>query len=925
MKTALPLHTLTRRSFVRSLGVASTGVTMWPSSLLSSEWIGRESEECTISNPTLYNLRNELVRLKLNSSVLPKSFVVKQGGEEIPYQVEVIDGRKQIWICSDFLSGSKQQLEIVKGKPKVLAPMVILRQEGDYYFLDNGKVSVKIPAHSNNNLLGPITSIQLSNGNYVGQSFWRTDKKLKNYSCEITGDGTLFAKLRMRYEFEVLGGAKKDLPAFAEFEITLAPEWEHLSILERHEMGQNDYWEFEMSHNWSPNKGISKQFNNGAGGDSNYVVPPMNRDLLPIQNVSFSPELYINLIPRWNQHFKDGWAFAASDSKQQLSAVVVKASQWKWPHDNNLQCVVKPEGNYAGVRCSTWRGQRLWWLSPSTTPMDTEYIRKHVWENLDKINHDYILDWPEKPVKWWGINPYNSEQTNPTGTIRRIGKAAMKNAGQPTDETTLIRFQTLIHNDCWGSYWDYFSPENPNFFTDYNLVPIALATNLKEHPQFETFRKLAENKFKEDLYHSITLPGGAGQECPGYSRSAMSRWRVIVEMGEKHLGFDMKFINERLKASEKFYQRISYPDGEIRRGSPMGDSHPDLTKGTGMPQVDVENNLVKSWKTEELPGFGVLFTNRPGTEQETYFSFKSGPNRGHYHGDQLAYHYCANGRPLVVDHHCSYHPRAGQEHMHNRLAFFTDEMPFANMDGYERVIALKTSDAVDIAIGQVESNRLRAVLPEPPEAWDARFPQLKFREPLVYRRTVVLMKNGPQDYFVFRDQFWADRPIHSVYCLHTYGSTPYQEGHIINFGDLTLFCNHSDFRMKNFDWSHNNGGREETKGVRLEISGESGEMITVIYPGNNPPAMKNIPGGVQVGDDQIVFTGNDPVFGTTLEVVSVVRSGIKLLSMKGNELDPDRPQGEIGLFVPDAGYPFGDIPAWLAKQRAFKPAWASEV
>jgi hypothetical protein len=95
-----------------------------------------------------------------------------------------------------------------------------------------------------------------------------------------------------------------------------------------------------------------------------------------------------------------------------------------------------------------------------------------------------------------------------------------------------------------------------------------------------------------------------------------------------------------------------------------------------------------------------------------------------------------------------------------------------------------------------------------------------------------------------------------------------------------------------------------------------------MYPGSNPPAMKNIHGGVQVGDDQIVFAGNAPGLAANLETVRVSRSGSKLLSMNGNELDPNRSQGEIGLFVPDAGYPFGDIPEWLAKQRDGKPEWA---
>ena len=916
---------LSRRTFVHILGVAVSGFVLIPSSGSGFNSKRLVSTDNTLNNPTPYDYRNELIRLKTPVSGIDGSFVVIKGNIEIPYQIEEINGERQIWICTDFAPGSNQTFDVVAGHPKPFPKKVSLLKEDGFFIFENGKVSVKIPTQSQNNIHGPIASMKLANGRWAGNSFWKTNKKLKKYSVSVLGDGSIFAKLRLRYEFEGYAGANNDIPAFAEIDLMLAPEWEHLSIFERHEMGQNDYWEFEMSNGWSPSKGFSKQFNNGAGGDSNYVVPSMNRDLLPIQNVSFSPELYINLIPRWNQHFKDGWAFAASDGDQHLSVVVVKASQWKWPHDNNLQCVVKPEGDYAGVRCSTWRGQRLWWLAPSLTPMETSYISKNNWENLDKINHDYILEWPGKTVKWWSTNQYDSEQTNPTHAIRQIGKTAMKNAGLPADDTTLIRFQTLIHKDCWGSYWDYFSPENPNFFTDYNLVPIALATNLKDHPHFEKFRKLAENKFREDLFHSITLPGGAGQECPGYSHYGMSLWREIVEMGKKHLGFEMQFINERLEASEKFYQRISYPDGEIRRGSPMGDSHPDRFGKTGMPKVEVDPNWIKSWKTEEFPGFGVLFANHPGTKNETYLSFKSGPNRCHYHGDQLAFHYCANGRPLVVDHHCSYHPRAGQEHMHNRLAFYTDEMPFANMDGYERLLAFKTSNGVDIAIGQVESIRLRKVEPLPPEIWDTRYPQLQFNQPLIYRRTVVLMKNGDQDYFVFRDQYWADRPLKAAYCLHTYGETPARKGNKIDFGKLVLFCSHSNFSMKNFDWSHENGGHEETKGIRLEISGQSGEMITVMYPGNNPPEMKEMPNGVLVGNDVIVFKGNQPDSAKSSEVVSISRSGKKLLSLSGNEIDPDRSQGEIGLFVPDAGYPFGDIPEWLAKQRTKKPDWAGDL
>ena len=136
----------------------------------------------------------------------------------------------------------------------------------------------------------------------------------------------------------------------------------------------------------------------------------------------------------------------------------------------------------------------------------------------------------------------------------------------------------------------------------------------------------------------------------------------------------------------------------------------------------------------------MILRANPGTPQETYLAFKSGPNRGHYHGDQLAIHYAANAQPLAVDHHCSYKPRAGQEHMHNRVSFGTADVPFANMDGYERTVAFETSDIADLVIGEVAS-RLRAVRGYRPKP-GIRFCCGYFDQELVYRRAIALVKGS---------------------------------------------------------------------------------------------------------------------------------------------------------------------------------------
>jgi hypothetical protein len=262
--------------------------------------------------------------------------------------------------------------------------------------------------------------------------------------------------------------------------------------------------------------------------------------------------------------------------------------------------------------------------------------------------------------------------------------------------------------------------------------------------------------------------------------------------------------------------------------------------------------------------------------------------------------------------------------MHNRLAFHTDKLPYANMDGYERLIAFKTSADADAAIGQVESERLRVTEKFPPEQWDWYLPEERFEKPLQYRRTVVCVKNKGQDYFVLRDQY-AGPEVFVTYCLHVYGSKCEQKGPMVAFDNLIVFAAApAKFEFSTHDWSHDNGGLEATKGLRLTVKGAASEFITVLYPGAQAPAFSALPNGVKVGDDEVTFGGGIDDQDATV-YVSVKRDGREVLVLTGKDVDLDRSQGEIGLFVPDAGYPFGEIPDWLIRQRSKRPEWYREV
>lgn len=884
------------------------------------------AQSSVLRNPTLREYGDALVRL--TTAAPAGAFVVKEDGAEIPYQVEEIDGQRWVWVCSTFAPEASHRYEVVPGNPEPAVARIALKKEGNEFVLDNGVIAVKLPAVTGGAIPGPISAIRLAEGKWIGASSWNTSLRLKKFTASVVGDGTLLARLRLRYDFDAMAGIGGDIPAFAEIEVALGPGWSHVEILDRHEMARGDCWELDASKGWSPGQGVSKPFSGGAGSGRIVGKVEPRRDLKPGGLPLAREDLFINLLPRWSQHYRDGWYFAATDGKDYVGAVAVSASKWVWPHNNGIEAIVTSGGDYAGLRCPTWKGQRFWWLfAPSAAPTDVSYVTRYAWESLDKLNHDFILDWPGlaaapgKNAGFPGMNFYDGNQMNPSSAIRGQGKRALADAGKPGTLQTLYRAQVMMHSDAYGSYGTFFSPENPNFFTDFFKVPIAMTASLKAHPRFEELRKKAEMKLREDLEYSVTLPGGAGQECPGYEIYALRNWTELAKVCKEHLGFDPTTW-ERYQAAQFFQKRITQPDGDVRRILPIGDTHPAREGGPAI--VDVPADEVRKFTTEELPGFGAIFTSSPGTPQETYLSFKSGPNRGHYHGDQLSFHYCASARPVAVDHHCSYRPRAGQEHMHNRVAFGSEQFPFANMDGYERLIAFKTSPTADIAVGQVESERLRHVEKLPPEIWHQEYPQHALARPLVYRRTIVFIKGRPQDYFVIRDQYWAPEPLSATYCLHVRSGRMEQQGRTIDFGNLTVFvADPGGWKLEPFPWSHDNGGAESTQGARIGMRGDRGQFVTVLYPGKLPPT-RSIAGGVRVGEDEITFSGDRPTTGDVAEVVKVTRAGQMILTLSGKEIDPSRSQGDIGLFVPDAGYPVGEIPDWLIRQRAIQRKGSSK-
>lgn len=1001
----------------------------------------------------------EPIRLPAFEAAPPVGLQV--AGEPIPYEQVQAWGGTQCWALIDCPALSSVPVTAADAQADQ-PPAVRLVQEANSWLLDNGRLALRVPLAAA--VAPPVSALRLAGGDWTGRAGWLGTAP-DGMTVEPVASGQVFAALRLRYQRE---GTE-----IAVVELRLEPGRDHLEISERFRCSDEAGWVFATGGSWAAEAALVEPFGMGFGKWREWVeasgfagdFPPTR--LAPGQ--TRMGDTLLMLSARWSQAYDDGWFAIAHDGTRAIGAMAVHAGSWYWPHENRLAFAADESGTQALIRAPWRRGARRWFLLGGPVERWQEggarhgYAMRYAHGRPSQLCNDYLLDWPEsyaeladekgkrrkKPLVFSRRDPFNDGQINPTGMLRQQGRNAIKDAARGKDGwfSELTHGQWILHPDTYGSYWLGWSPENPNFFTDLMKVGVGQLAQLSRHPAWPRLREQIIATLRTDLYHSVTLPGGAGQECPGYLHHALHQWHQLAPMLAERCDIDLTSW-PRYGAAVDFLARVSTPQGPRRDGHPAGDSHP------GKPDPVVEAAEVfgrpqnpAGWRTEDLPGFGVVFRHRPASARETFCSFKAGPNRGHYHGDQLSLHLCADSHPLVIDHHCSYNPRAGQEHMHNRLSVSTAAMPYANMDGYERLLAFAANERAAVAIAEVQSPRIRPVQELPPERWDWRYPQQHFDEPLTYRRTVVhLTPATGRDCFIVRDQYQGPAlTLHQNW--HVVGSDMQQDGSRFTFPGLVLDqVVPAEPTVERLDWQHDNGQGEQTVGLRLRQTGATATYVTVLQPqalatearselrlvGALQPEMKKkrdeapavedivlilryaadggfvatqarihdlrhpidavvrrqdtgyavdldipstkkrhqqalqltvtstvgddntitgswqagdrqgpltgrhqpsapqpephylpaepfpveaIAGGVQVGEVQVRFDDDGAV------AVHVSQADAELLALPRTAIDPQRSQGEVGLFVPDAGYPFGPIPDWLKEQRMHLPDW----
>ncbi len=854
----------------------------------------------TISNPTKNPYQQALIRLNPEKPLHPGVHAVTatRNGEEIPAQVEQTEEGGWIWVAVDLAPGEQAEYQATAKKGLSSGSLVI--REGNSLILKNDLLRLRVPASwkPGSPLPAPIQAYQPKGAEWSGAATWLQHPEATGLTTTVDG-GPLFAQVTLRYEFG---------DHWAECKIRLPPGKPYAWIQSRHSMRPGDGWRLELCDNQSEAQGLLRRWYSGP-----FKGAPAQESFDLTPGFTRLGDTVVHLQPRWTQSYDEAWSYGVSNGPIYSGALVLRAGLWRWPHDNTPAARVREGGGWTALDLPTWRGARSWLLLAGDAALADQVpaiARRENVLNADKLTNQYRLPFAGDQKKWIGGVDFFSNQTNPTGMMRQQNRRRLKDSlgGKTTNSLHALYEAQAFFDPDWYGYMEHgWSPINPNFHTDFIKGGIALTAQLRNHPEFPYLRDLAEEALRRDIDYAITLPGGAGQECPGYQRHAMKIWNSMAPLCAKHLGFDPRKWPRYVEGA-RFQARVSPPEGSGRKFHPAGDTHPgggnplDWAKSFGV------NEDPKSWSSEELPGFGAVLRQRPGTNTETFVSFKAGPNRGHFHGDQLSIHWVTFGRSLAVDHHASYKPRPGQEHMHNRLSFTAGDFEFANMDGHERLIAFKRNNLGDVAVGEVSSGRLRKVKKLPPEDWDVEFPQIVLDEELRYRRTLILLKGSPE-LLVMLDEF-SGPELSATWNLHVTGNQAKREGDWINFGVAQAFVPaEAGESYEAFPWEHENGGLERTVAGRITRKGTQGQFLSVLLPGNQRLDMSWKDGVLDLGERGKLHIAQD---GS----VQLRVDGKSEWLLQAQDIDLNRSQGEVGLFIPDVGYPFGPVPQWLIDQRA---------
>ncbi len=425
--------------------------------------------------------------------------------------------------------------------------------------------------------------------------------------------------------------------------------------------------------------------------------------------------------------------------------------------------------------------------------------------------------------QWIGTR-YQDDFLNPTTYTRRIANAFpgadLFSGGKPIGGAGTAALGYIFTDlDHWPGWENGWHPGNPNFHTDKYQVAIFAGAAMLDHPHAKRWLAFGRRNFDEDVAKTLLAPDGVGYECPGYSTYALGMQldlaQVFYNIGDSNPVAE----NELFKQTGIWHRQLLTPLDRrigIRHQAPIGDTHRwglgdghvfgklakfykqadpafasemmgvwKMFKDQGMggdlykDLLDVDASIEPmsldemEWSSRHFYGFGSIMRSRFGDERETFVTLKAGPRRGHYHNDELSYHFYGVGDPVSLDYNCSYGPRGDHAALHNSMTFGkTTEYTHKGTDnavpameqihGTAKVLAFASDDAADVVVAERSSANLelRPIFPRH-AIFHYGYPRRSVKS-ITHRRYLMLVKHPKgsklNDYLVVRDETQTDQP-----------------------------------------------------------------------------------------------------------------------------------------------------------------------
>jgi hypothetical protein len=525
------------------------------------------------------------------------------------------------------------------------------------------------------------------------------------------------------------------------------------------------------------------------------------------------------------------------DNTGKLNSLVRRHADWTLDDQMNRRVLTwKPDPAKAGPRVLMNREQldriRGDWQAGRDTP-ETRVIKDYAGKPLkgfDKDLHEFLTGKPIKPSRLptAGLfleRRYQDDFLNPTGRVVRdmddaFAQVDLFSDGKPWAGPWQAAVGYIFTDtNHWPGWLNEWRPANPNFHTDKYTIAAYAAAAMPDHPDATKWMDYAVKQFHEDIGRVLVGPDGVGAECPGYAGYSLAHQlklaRVFANAGVGNLVAD----NPLFKKTGQWHRHLLTPmDVRLkhRHTAPIGDTH-KWTSGANnafgmlatfykdrdpsfasemiatwrllreqylagefaIDLLDVDQSITSAplekldWGSHSFEGFGTVMRSRFGSDRETFVSLKAGSTRGHYHNDDLSFHFYGTGTPLALDYNCSYTPRGDHAALHNSMTF-GQAKPFRHIGEDREVPAMEQLTTNGRVVGFASTPAADAVVAErsgdqlvlsPVDPGDAKFqypyPSRKV-EPIMHRRTLVLVKHPAgsklNDYLVIRDDTTGSEP-----------------------------------------------------------------------------------------------------------------------------------------------------------------------